>query len=61
MGADGGHRAVVAEKLELRRRGSENGALNLPGPDMEALDNVEADVVGFIVDHYSRAQIDAVT
>ena len=51
-------RSVVSERLQLRQRGAEQGALNLPGADMHALDNVEADVVAFIAEHYSRAQID---
>lgn len=51
-------RAAASEDLSLRERGREQGALNLPAAEMEALDNVEADIIGFIRETYSRAQIE---
>jgi hypothetical protein len=51
-------RTAVAERLQLRQRGEAQGAQGLPSSEMQALDNVEADVVAFVAEHYSRAQID---
>ena len=48
----------VATQLKLREQGASQGQLNLPPAQMEAFDNVESEIVAYILEHYSRAQID---
>lgn len=51
-------KTVTSERLRLRERGLEQGALNLPPPHVETLDAVEAEIVSHVHEVYSRAQID---
>lgn len=52
-------RATASDQLKLVERGEQQGALELPAASMDAFDNVESEVVAYVGEHYSRAQIDA--
>lgn len=51
--------AATSERLRLRERGAEQGALDQPPSDMRTLDAVEAEIVAHVHEHYARAQSDA--
>lgn len=51
--------AATSERLRLRERGAEQGALDQPPTDMRTLDAVEAEIVAHVHEHYARAQSDA--
>jgi hypothetical protein len=50
---------ATSERLELRERGVEQGALEQPPSQLRALDGVESEIVAYVHEVYSRAQNDA--
>ena len=52
-------RPALAAKLELEKRGAEQGAHDLPAPDTRTFDQVEAEIQSEIADEYKRAQVEA--
>lgn len=50
---------ATAERLRLRERGAEQGALEQPPAHLKTLDSVESEIVAHIHETYSRAQNDA--
>jgi hypothetical protein len=51
-------RPAIVAKLELEKRGAEQGGHDLPAPDTQTFDQVEAEIVSEIAEQYARAQID---
>ena len=49
----------TSERLKLRERGAEQGALEQPPAQLRTLDAVESEVVAHVHELYSRAQSDA--
>lgn len=52
-------RALASDRLKLDERGKGQGSIDLPPQSQVALDNVETEIITFVNEHYSRAQIDA--
>lgn len=52
-------KATTSERLKLRERGSEQGALEQPAAEIATLDVVEAEIAAHVLEVYARAQTDA--
>lgn len=50
---------ATSERLKLRERGVEQGALEQPPVDLKTLDAIEAEIVAHVHEVYARAQSDA--
>lgn len=50
---------ATSERLKLRERGAEQGALEQPPAGLRTLDAVESEIVAYVHEVYSRAQADA--
>lgn len=50
---------ATSERMRLRERGAEQGALNLPGEQFRTLDAVESEIIAHVLETYARAQSDA--
>ncbi|WP_300578168.1 hypothetical protein [Phenylobacterium sp.] len=52
-------KAATSERLKLRERGAEQGRLEQPPTHLKTLDATEAEIVGYVLEVYARAQNDA--
>jgi hypothetical protein len=52
-------KAATADRLKLRERGAELGALEQPPSQFRTLDTVESEIVALVLETYARAQMDA--